>query len=450
MPISGRFVINLAIVLLAIGLLALAGIVGLTNWLGGRAQVYAAEVGEARETRIAAVELRSALQNAESSQRGFLVSGNEIYLAPYDAATSQVTRQRERLADLLSPLGNAKAMLDRLSTVIADKIDEMNRTIALKREFRDPEASALFLTNRGKAMMDEANVFLSSIIRATDERIIRSTAEQQNNALWLRWIAIGSALVIVFVVGIIAVTVSRYAREIAQARDDVRNLNVSLEMRVRERTAELDRARDRAETLLSEVNHRVANSLTLVNSLVRLQAKTLSDPSAKAALAETEARIHAVSMVHRRLYSSGNTDWVALDEYLGGLLEHLEISMRDSGLRSFLRRDLEPVKLQTDASINLGVIVSEWVTNAVKYAYPGGQGEVRVHLKRLPGQRGELSVEDDGVGRSDPDAVKGTGLGSRVVAAMASSIGGDIGYYGRHPGFGARLTFPLAEQAAPT
>jgi CHASE3 domain sensor protein len=85
MPISSRFVVTSTILLLGVGLLTLLGIVGTTIWLGQRAQVYFALVSEARTTRAAAVELRSALQTAESSQRGFLVSGNEIYLAPYAA-----------------------------------------------------------------------------------------------------------------------------------------------------------------------------------------------------------------------------------------------------------------------------------------------------------------------------------------------------------------------------
>ena len=81
--------INLTIVLLTVGLLALVGIIATTVWLGEKAQIYAEEATTARNTRIAAVELRAALQNAESSQRGYLVGGNEIYLAPYDSAKAQ-------------------------------------------------------------------------------------------------------------------------------------------------------------------------------------------------------------------------------------------------------------------------------------------------------------------------------------------------------------------------
>ena len=69
----------------------------------------------------------------------------------------------------------------------------------------------------------------------------------------------------------------RYTRELRSARDEVTVLNAELEGRVAERTADLARSRDRAELLLREVNHRVANSLALVSSLVNLQARAMGD-----------------------------------------------------------------------------------------------------------------------------------------------------------------------------
>jgi two-component sensor histidine kinase len=134
---------------------------------------------------------------------------------------------------------------------------------------------------------------------------------------------------------------------------------------------------------------------------------------------------------------------VALDEYLSGLLNQLQSSMQSEGHGASLDYHLEPLKLPTDSSINLGVVVTEWVTNAFKYAYPDRRGEVRVNLKRLPDGRGELLVEDDGIGRSDDGVARGTGLGTRLVKAMAGSVGGEIQYLGRQPGTAARLTFPV-------
>ncbi len=208
---------------------------------------------------------------------------------------------------------------------------------------------------------------------------------------------------------------------------------------------ELRIAKDRAEVLLKEVNHRVANSLSLVAALVNLQASAITDPVAKTALSETQSRITAISMVHKRLYSSSDVRFVALDEYLAGLLEHLQTSMHDQWRGATLKADLDALLLKTDQSINLGVVLAEWVTNACKYAYPGGSGEIRVRLQRLSGEQAQLSVEDDGVGRGEEGSARGTGLGTRIVRAMAQSMDATVEYASLMPGTAARLIFPVLE-----
>lgn len=445
MPITSRFVVRSTIALLAVGFLALIVIEAMTIWLSMRAQVHFSDVVAARDVRASAVELRRSLLTAESSQRGFIVTGNEIYLAPYGTAKSVAQRELDTLKHTLGPYHDPK-VIDRLAILVGEKFNEMDETITLKGDRRDTETLALFRTNRGKALMDEANVFLSSIVEAADQRLTGGVDVQRANASALSWVSIGAGVVIVLVVGGVIVTVARYTTEVAQARDEVRILNTSLEGRVEQRTADLARARDHAEVLLTEVNHRVANSLSLVASLVKLQSNAVADQSAKDALAETQARIYAVSLVHKRLYSSGDVRFVSLDEYLAGLLDHLETSMRGEGLGASLRYDLEPLKLPTDTSVNLGVVVTEWVTNAFKYAYPDRRGEVRVRLKRLAEDQAELTVEDDGVGRNEESA-KGTGLGTRIVKAVALTMGAQIEYLARQPGSTARLLFPLRPAA---
>jgi two-component sensor histidine kinase len=442
-PISARFVVRSTVLLLAVGFLALLAIVVMTIWLGERSQTYFDEVIEARDTRSAAVELRAALQAAETSQRGFIATGNEIYLAPYSTAKALAEDQLQVVTRALARTPDSGPLVQRLAAVVSEKVGEMDQTIALKGEDKDAEALAVLKTNRGKALMDEANVFLSGIIRAADERLTTGVGEQRTNALRLRWVSILSALLIVVVVGGVVVTVAQYTREIRAARDEVHRLNTSLEARVADRTAELARARDRAEVLLAEVNHRVANSLQMVASLVKLQANAITDEAAKKALAETQARIYAVGLIHTRLYSSGDVRQVALDEYLASLLDHLATSMRSEGHGASVRYELDALKLPTDASINLGVVVTEWVTNAFKYAYPDWRGEVRVKLKRRPDGQAELLVEDDGVGRGEDRPAKGTGLGTRLVRSMAATIGGTIEYLARQPGTAARMIFPL-------
>src|SRR5688572_27176378 len=102
MSISSRSVVRSTFAFLFIGFLALLGIVGMTLWLNERAQFYFGQAIEARDTRGAAVELRNAIQTAESGQRGFMVAGNEIYLSLYDLSRTQATRQLAELKRLLA------------------------------------------------------------------------------------------------------------------------------------------------------------------------------------------------------------------------------------------------------------------------------------------------------------------------------------------------------------
>ncbi|MCZ8548617.1 CHASE3 domain-containing protein [Mesorhizobium qingshengii] len=416
-------------------------IVATNFWLGQRAQSYFDNAIEARDTRIAAVELRNAMQTAEASERGFVITGNEIYLGPYQTAKAQAQRHLKTLQTLLTSYPNSASTLQRLSAIITTKFDELDQTIALKRDRRDAEILAIFHTNRGKALTDEANVFFSGIIGRADDRLTSGVAEQRANSGWLRLVSAIGGFVIVAVVGGAAYSAARYTRELRDTRDEVAALNSELEQRVATRTEDLAKARDRAEVLLSEVNHRVANSLALVSSLVNLQSKAVGDQAAKGALAETQDRIFAISLVHKRLYGSADVRSVDLDAYLTGLLDHLRTSMRSQVHGVSLSYDIEPIELETDTSINLGVVVTELVTNAFKYAYPAGVGEIRVRLSRLPGEQAELVVEDDGVGRADGVPAKGTGLGSRIINAMCISLGAKLEYRPLEPGTAAHLVF---------
>ncbi|HUH09580.1 MAG TPA: sensor histidine kinase, partial [Brevundimonas sp.] len=202
-------------------------------------------------------------------------------------------------------------------------------------------------------------------------------------------------------------------------------------------------ARDRAEAMLREVNHRVGNSLQLVSSFISLQLRQLADEGARSALREAQVRIEAVAHVHRRLYTSSDLATVAMDEYLTGLVEELgkSVGPGDGSPRLSLRA--EPMRVTTDQAVSLGVIVTELVTNAVKYAYePGEGGEIRVVLETATEGRAILTVEDDGPGLGD-GAPKGTGLGAKIVSAMAGGLRSAVEFDADHPGVRAQLVFDL-------
>lgn len=226
----------------------------------------------------------------------------------------------------------------------------------------------------------------------------------------------------------------RAAAEQTLAADLLRKAAVNAE-------AEMRQARDRAEALLREVNHRVANSLQLVSSFVLLQARMITDKTARAVLHDTQLRIEAVAQVHRRLYTSADVERVELRDYLDDLLDQLGQSLPVASRGIALTLEAAPLSVETDKAVSVGVIVTELVTNAVKYAYPGGgTGEIRVRLKRSIDGWGELAVEDDGVGFGDAVAPKGGGLGRTIVKAMAGSLQGEM-VYADGPGARASLRF---------
>jgi two-component sensor histidine kinase/CheY-like chemotaxis protein len=217
------------------------------------------------------------------------------------------------------------------------------------------------------------------------------------------------------------------------------------------RTAQLSRAKTAAErelratnerlaALLNEVNHRVANSLQLVSAFVHMQAGAVADPSAKDALENTNRRIQAIAQVHRRLYTSDDVQSVEMSEYLSSLVSELEEAWSTPASPRRLRLTADPIRLKTDRAVPVGVIVSELVANACKYAYdPDCSGEVRIELKRDGDSGFCLAIEDDGCGLPADGAVKGTGLGTKLVKAMAQSLSADLSYDPDHKGVKAVL-----------
>ncbi|MEH6950486.1 response regulator [Nitrobacter sp. NHB1] len=191
--------------------------------------------------------------------------------------------------------------------------------------------------------------------------------------------------------------------------------------------AEIRASRDRyaalaaeREVLLREVNHRVGNSLQIIASLLHLQANSSPDEGVKAALTNAMGRVAAVAQVHRRLYTSHDLNSVLLNQYLQALLEDLRRSAEGNRM-SRLDLKAEPVEIDPDRAVAIGIIVNELVMNAVKYAYPDGPGPIHVELA-VDGGDVELSITDDGVGlhaRTDPHS---TGMGQRIVSAMAQKL----------------------------
>jgi two-component sensor histidine kinase len=198
-----------------------------------------------------------------------------------------------------------------------------------------------------------------------------------------------------------------------------------------EAEAEVHASRDRyaalaaeQEVLLREVNHRVGNSLQIIASLLHLQAASATQDDVKAALTNAMGRVAAVAQVHRRLYTSHDFKSVLLNQYLESLLDDLRRSAEGNKM-SRLTLKAEPIEVDPDRAVAIGIIVNELVMNAVKYAYPDGAGPIHVDVV-ADGDYIVLSISDDGVGvnaRTDP---RSTGMGQRIVSAMAAKLDASV------------------------
>jgi two-component sensor histidine kinase len=210
--------------------------------------------------------------------------------------------------------------------------------------------------------------------------------------------------------------------------------------------AEVHASRDRyaalaaeREVLLREVNHRVGNSLQIIASLLHLQASSSTQDDVKAALTNATGRVAAVAQVHRRLYTSHDLKSVLLNQYLEALLEDLRRSAEGNKM-SRLTLKAEPIEIDPDRAVAIGIIVNELVMNAVKYAYPDGAGPIHVSLT-AQGDDLLLSIADDGVGLDVTSDPRSTGMGQRIVTAMASKLEARVERDPTHAGTRIALRF---------
>lgn len=213
--------------------------------------------------------------------------------------------------------------------------------------------------------------------------------------------------------------------------------------------AELRASNARLEAMLKEVNHRVANNLQMVMSFIALQSKSLPDAGAREALQKTQQRIATIAQVNRRLYTTDDVEFVAMDDYLAGLADDIGSTWSTGSARRTVVAAVDPIRLSTDKAVALGMIANEWVSNACKYAYGDAEnGEIRLYLRQTGDREIELSVEDEGPGMPANGAVKGTGLGTKLIDALARTNKADVRYSavsdaGARPGMRASITLKL-------
>jgi two-component sensor histidine kinase len=180
------------------------------------------------------------------------------------------------------------------------------------------------------------------------------------------------------------------------------------------------------ELLTQEVHHRVKNNLQIVASLLNLQAGRIRQPEARAEFASARDRIRALATLHRHLYQQGELHTIDMPAFLKELCGQLFQAMGEAeGTRIALRIEASPLQLHSDQAVPLALIVTETVSNALKYAFPAGRrGTVRVVLTS-DGETASLVVEDDGIGMQ-PSTGPQDGIGITLIRGFARQLGAEL------------------------
>jgi two-component sensor histidine kinase len=202
----------------------------------------------------------------------------------------------------------------------------------------------------------------------------------------------------------------------------------------------LTAALERQQVLLREMSHRVKNSLTIVSSMLQLQASAVGDPALTAYLEEAAHRVSAVARAHDQLFQGSHVERLDLGKYVEAICKDLAASVAQCVIHTDAQHDIE---YSTDRAISAALIVNELITNAAKYAYPNGAGgKIWVKVARI-GDKVSISVRDEGVGLPPGfDRDKPKGLGMRIITAFVKQLDGTLEISARQPGTEFVVTIP--------
>lgn len=434
-------------VLVSLALVVLAAAAALIMTTGIDRQL--ADVIQTYEVRNQARELTIALTEAESSQRGFILTGDQSYLEPYRRSVAGIDTRIKTLTAITAADPQQAERIASISGAISIKLAEMARSVDLVQSERPGEAQTLIQSGMGARLMDELRSRLEQFIGEENAKLL-----ERNKGIDLsRRALVGAIIVALAGAAILSYSLlSRTQREVsalAESRTQLLTQNEALEAEVRERTQAIEEAREhaeyerqRVEALLRDTNHRVGNSLATVSSLLGLQLMRTRSSEVRDALEAARARVHAVASAHRRLRLGDDLETVSAAEFLSAVLDDLEGTA--TGAKAVtLKGDFAPLEIGARDATTIGILVGELVTNALKHAFPDGRvGSIEVSFKRDGADIPILRVADDGVGMAADRNPGEGGLGSVIVKQLANQFSG-VPHYERRPSGGIAVTVPL-------
>jgi two-component sensor histidine kinase len=206
----------------------------------------------------------------------------------------------------------------------------------------------------------------------------------------------------------------------------------------------LKTALERHQFLIKEMNHRVKNSLALVASMLRLQARENGEPQFTQYLEDATLRVGAIARVHEQLYQSADVERLDVGRYIEAICKDLRASYSQCEI---VVQAQSGIVISADRAISSALIVNELISNAAKHAYLGdGTGRIWVNVSATSDDNLLISVRDEGGGLPEGFEIgEGRGLGSRMVRSLSEQLNASLTVVAHNPGAEFILTAPLTQ-----
>lgn len=424
-------------------------------------------ISRQRLTQINQIQLKldalySALQEAESSQRGFVITGNEAYLAPYDHALQRlphITKKLERLTADDPPQRQRIAQVEQLMQI---KLQELSETIRLRRVAGMQVAADLVRTGFGKHTMDKIQAVMGEIQAEQNQQQHSQALKTDRNVKYmLDMLNLSRVMAFVFLLGLYLL-IYKEAIQRAQAEHQLQQNNDNLEQIVAQRTAELKQSNEELEQFAFVASHDLQAPLRKIKMFAELLKEdlgtSLSD-SAQDYFARIDKSVQrmqdlivdllAVSRITRKGASFRMVDLHQLAaETVDELAADIEKSEGQIELGSLCHVEADPEQMRQ--------LLSNLVGNALKYHQPGVAPRVKICAEMKDANTCELVVQDNGIGISQEyferifeifqrlhgSQYEGNGIGLSIVKRIVERHGGKVNI-DSEPGQGSRFIVQL-------
>jgi signal transduction histidine kinase len=463
-----RKFIRRTVALMSVGVAALVAVIATALWAGEETRTRAMDVREAQAVKFRAELVLGRLRDAETGQRGFLLTGQGEFLEPYLEAQRVLKADIDFLAQGLADEGTAYDLSGLRANTDA-KMAELATSVRLAQTQGVSAAMAEVRSGRGKVLMDNLRDELHAIVMAADDRLVVNLQALNAAALRLRVVTlVGAVLALGF--GLAAVlAVRRFTDDLITAQTELSDLTHSLEDRVQARTLDLSRANEEIQRFAYIVSHdlraplvnvmgftsEMEHSLSVLKTGVpQLAGEAWTSPEAgpvrealevempesldfiRSSTKRMDGLINAIlrlSREGRRVLAPEPIDLKALLDQTAAAVGH-QVQAREIELTV-----APPMPHIVSDRLALEQVFGNLIDNAIKYLDADRPGQILVTARETGGQV-VVEVADNGRGIAEPDLERifelfrragrqdqpGEGIGLAHVRALVRRLGGEI------------------------